>query len=119
MKINPLSELQVKQLASEQLSGTRNAKQSKAKPDEKLQKAAQEFEALFVGYLLKSMRKSIPESNLFGNGISGNMYQGMFDEKIAEAVSGKGGIGLADNLIEYLQKNLQPENPEDSEQSDR
>jgi flagellar protein FlgJ len=116
MKINALSDLQFKQLASEQLNGAA-PKPATDKSDEKIRKAAQQFEALFIAYLLKSMRKSIPESNLFGNGISGDMYRGMFDEKIAEAVSGKGGIGLADNIVEYLQKHIKPEISEDSGQN--
>jgi len=118
MKIDAVPELQIKQLAAGQAESPSSPKAVDGH-SEKLRDAAQQFEALFVGYLLKNMRKTIPESKLFGSGLSGDLYRGMFDQKIAETVAGKGGIGLADNLIEYLQRNTNSKSPEDSEQNDR
>ncbi|MFQ5705969.1 MAG: transglycosylase SLT domain-containing protein [bacterium] len=76
-----------------------------------LRKAAQNFEAFFLTQLLQTMRKSIPNSNLFGKGQSGDIYKSLFDEKIAEAVASKGGIGLADIIIEDLQRNDERQTP--------
>ncbi len=67
---------------------------------EKLKKAAQNFEAILVNQILKSMRKSIPESGLFGEGVASEFYTGMFDEHIAKAVADKGGFHLSDTIIE-------------------
>lgn len=65
----------------------------------KLQKAAEDFESLFVQQLLKQMRKSIPDSGLFGEGMAGDIYQSMFDESISKAIAGKGSFQLADTIL--------------------
>jgi soluble lytic murein transglycosylase-like protein len=65
----------------------------------KLRKAATDFESLFVQQLLKQMRKSIPDSGLFGEGMAGDIYQSMFDESIATAIAGKGSFQLADTIL--------------------
>jgi len=68
----------------------------------KLRKAAQDFESIFISQILKNMRKTIPESGLFGNGLAGEFYTSMFDENIANTIAGKGGLRIADTLIESL-----------------
>ncbi len=76
-----------------------------------LKKAAQGFEAIFIATLLRTMRRSVPESNLFGSGIAGDFYKSLFDEKIAEAVASKGGVGLADIIMENLQRDKKEQAP--------
>ena len=71
----------------------------------KLKEAAQNFEAIFINQLLSNMRKTIPESNLFGSGLSSEIYSGMFDEKMAQTIASKGGLHLSDIIIESLDKN--------------
>lgn len=66
---------------------------------EKLKKVAQDFEAILVNQILKSMRKSMPKSDLFGEGVASEFYTGMFDENIAKAVASKGGFHIADTII--------------------
>ncbi len=66
---------------------------------EKLKKVAQDFEAILVNQVLKSMRKGMPKSELFGEGVASEFYTGMFDENIAKAVASKGGFHLADTII--------------------
>ncbi len=68
----------------------------------KLKEAAQDFEAIFLTMILKNMRKSVPESGLFGTGPGADIYAGMFDENIARTVARKGGIHLSDTIIESL-----------------
>jgi len=70
-----------------------------------LKEAAQDFEAIFLTMILKNMRKSMPQSNLFGNGPGADIYSGMFDENIAKTVASKGGIHLSDTIIESLTGN--------------
>lgn len=66
---------------------------------EKLKKVAQDFEAILVNQILKSMRKSMPKSDLFGEGVASEFYTGMFDESIAKSVASKGGFHIADTII--------------------
>lgn len=63
------------------------------------EKAAKEFEAYFVAYLLKKMRDTIPKSGLMDPGAGGEIYTSLMDEKVAEGIAGSGGIGLSQLLI--------------------
>lgn len=67
-----------------------------------LKKAAQDFEAIFVGEVLKKMRRSVSESGLFGGGAASDIYTGMFDDTIAQAIASKNGFHLSDIIIKEL-----------------
>jgi flagellar protein FlgJ len=63
-------------------------------------KVAQDFEALFVGMMLKSMRSTVGKNTLTGGGHGEEAYQSMLDQEYAAAaVKRNGGLGLA-KLIE-------------------
>lgn len=69
--------------------------------------AAQGFEQIFVQYLMKSMRKAVPEGGLLGNSFASGIYQGMFDDYLSEQ-GGKGsGLGVADMLYEEIVRQKQ------------
>ncbi|OHB70074.1 MAG: hypothetical protein A2W23_08300 [Planctomycetes bacterium RBG_16_43_13] len=72
-----------------------------------LQQAAQSFEAFFVSMLLKSMRKGIIKSGLFSQSSGEEVFQGLFDDKIAETSAKRGsGFGVSDMLIKRLSKDI-------------
>ena len=75
---------------------------------EKLKKAAQNFEAIFITQILSNMRRSI-NSGLFGKGMSSDIYHSMFDENIAQAIASKNGFGLSDIIIKSLHKDIREE----------
>ena len=75
--------------------------QAKQAPDAALEKAATQFEALFLQMLLKSMRESVPQDGLFDNEAT-RTYIGMLDQQFAAGLSGKGKLGLADMLVKQL-----------------
>ena len=64
----------------------------------KLKKACREFEAIFISYILKSMRKTTQKSDLFGSGLGSDIYQQIFDEKLADAMSESGQLKIGDLL---------------------
>lgn len=66
-----------------------------------VREVADQFEALFVQMMLKSMREATEQGGLFDNDQS-KFYQGMFDKQIAMEFSGSKGIGLADMLVKQL-----------------
>lgn len=67
-----------------------------------LREVANQFEALFLQTMLKSMREASLGDPLFGNSDQHEMYQGMMDQQLAvELASGK-GVGLADMLVRQL-----------------
>lgn len=65
----------------------------------KLKKAAKDFESIIISQMLKNMRRSMPDSGMFGKGVGSDMYQSMFDETMADAMAGKGGFHLSDNIL--------------------
>lgn len=55
---------------------------------------AQQFEALFLQVVLKSMRDAIPQDGMFDSE-STRTYQGMYDQQLATMMAQRGGTGLA------------------------
>ncbi|UCH09876.1 MAG: hypothetical protein JSU61_11775 [Fidelibacterota bacterium] len=80
------------------------------KADKKLWKACQNFESLFMGYLVKSMERTLPQGTLSGSGLPDMM----FNQVMGSALSEGGGIGLAELLYRDLQAK-QPQDPSENE----
>ena len=68
----------------------------------KLRKATQEFESIFVGYLLKTMRSTIQKSDDAQESFGGDIMDGMFDMEMAKHISQKGGIGIGKMLYRQM-----------------
>jgi soluble lytic murein transglycosylase-like protein len=68
----------------------------------RLRKAVQDFEALFVGYMLKSMRQAMPQSDLFGDGFGADMMTSMMDAEMARTMTQSRSFGLAEMLYRQL-----------------
>ncbi|MDP3686856.1 MAG: rod-binding protein, partial [Sulfurimicrobium sp.] len=64
--------------------------------------AAQQFEALFLNMMLKSMREATPQDGLFDDSNT-RLYTGMLDSQLAQSLSKGKGIGLADMLVRQMQ----------------
>lgn len=59
-------------------------------------KVSQDFEGLFVGMLLKSMRSTVKENKETGSGGHGEeAFRSMLDQEYATAAVKRGGLGLA------------------------
>ncbi len=72
---------------------------------EGLAKAAKEFEAVFLNQLMKSMRATVPESELFNGGGSTKFYQQMHDAELANALaSHNGGMGITELIVRQLSR---------------
>ncbi|WP_433736646.1 flagellar assembly peptidoglycan hydrolase FlgJ [Pseudomonas putida] len=76
--------------------------------DANMRKVAQEFESLFLGEMLKSMRsatEALGKDNPM-NTPEAKQYQEMYDQQLAVSMSREGGgIGLADVLMRQMSKN--------------
>jgi flagellar protein FlgJ len=75
-----------------------------------LKAAAQQFEALFLQMVLKSMRDATPREGLFDSDQS-RMFESLLDQQMAQVLGSKsGGTGLA-AMIEkqLLQQHVEPE----------
>lgn len=60
-----------------------------------IKKAAREFESLFVGMMLKSMRETVGKDTLTGGGHGEEVYRALLDQEYAKAVAENGSLGLA------------------------
>ncbi len=76
--------------------------QAKSAPDAALDKAATQFEALFMQMMLKSMRDTVSEDGLFDSEAT-RTYMGMLDQQLASRLSGSSGLGLAGMIVKQLQ----------------
>ena len=77
---------------------------------EGLAKAAQEFEAVFLNQLLKSMRATVPENEFFNSNGPTKFYQQMYDAEMAKGLStGHTGMGIADLIIQQFESTLTAE----------
>lgn len=75
--------------------------------DAKLKEACQEFESIMLKQMVSSLRSTSFKSDLFGESKEGELFNHLFDERIAEALSQQEGIGLANLLFQQLAgKNL-------------
>ncbi|TKJ12370.1 flagellar assembly peptidoglycan hydrolase FlgJ [Halomonas sp. 15WGF] len=71
-------------------------------PEAGVQGAAQQFEALFIQMMVKSMRDATPTSGLLESRDT-TFYQSMLDQQWSQVMASR-GIGLADALVEQLQR---------------
>jgi murein DD-endopeptidase MepM/ murein hydrolase activator NlpD len=67
---------------------------------EELRQAAQAFEALFLQTLVQRMRESQLEEGFFGTGTGGAVYDGMFEQFLADELAEQGPLGIAHLLEE-------------------
>ena len=65
----------------------------------RLQKATKDFEALFLSYIVKSMRNGMPkDEDETGEGFGGEMMEGLIDTELSRHVAQSSNLGLAEML---------------------
>lgn len=60
-----------------------------------LKEACAELESLFISYLLKEMRATIPKTGLISGGRAEEIYTSMLDTEISKEMASQRGIGLS------------------------
>jgi murein DD-endopeptidase MepM/ murein hydrolase activator NlpD len=80
-----------------------SAKTGEAGGSRDIKKTAQEFESLFVTYLLKVMRETIEEANESESGSGKSIYTELFDQEFARGVAQQRGLGIGDLIIRSLE----------------
>jgi flagellar protein FlgJ len=75
---------------------------ARSSPQDGLRQASKQFEVMFMGMVLKSMRDATPPEGLFGSS-SEKMYTSMLDQQLAQNLSGR-GLGLADAMYAQLSR---------------
>ncbi|MFD1215493.1 MULTISPECIES: rod-binding protein [Microbulbifer] len=74
--------------------------------DEQLQAVAEQFEALFLNQVMKSMRDAVPRSDLIDSS-STRFYESLFDQQLSSHLAGR-GLGLAEQLVQHLSADASP-----------
>ena len=60
-----------------------------------IHKVSQDFEALFAGMMMKSMRATVGKDKLFNGGHGEEVFRSMLDQEYATAAAKRNSLGLA------------------------
>ena len=71
----------------------------------KLREAANDFEAIFVQQMLKTMRKTSLESNFIQKSEGEKYFRSMLDEHYAQLTAKSGSLGLGEIIYKQLISN--------------
>ena len=74
--------------------------------DQRLTKVARQLEGVFVQQLFKAMRETVPKDGLTDGGAGEDMFTGLLDEQMAEAVPGEWEHGVGEALVRQLRRAL-------------
>ncbi len=72
----------------------------------RLREAAKDFEAVLLELMVKEMRKNVPESPIFGEDNGRKIFEEMLDSQYVRLMVQRGGLGLADLLVQQLDPKL-------------
>lgn len=90
------------------LQGLEQLKNSAAEdPRKNLRKAAEQFEALFLQQVMKSMREATPRAGLIDNSDI-RFYESLYDQQLSQHLAGQ-GLGLAEQLVAQLSSSITAE----------
>lgn len=90
-------------------------------PANELRQAAEEFEAVFLGEMLRPMFEGIDTDGLGGGGMGEEIFRPMLVERYAEAIAHAGGVGIADSVVREMMRlqEMTAAIPEDADGADR
>ncbi len=72
----------------------------------RLKSACQDFEAMFLANMLKSMRKTVEKTNLFGSDSGEETFQEMMDNEVSKAAAKTSSMGIADMMYRQVTNDL-------------
>ncbi|MBN2158255.1 MAG: rod-binding protein [Spirochaetes bacterium] len=87
-----------------QLENSSQIKSSKT--DRRLWDACIEMESLFVGKMLKEMRKTVPKSGWINGGFAEEIFEDMLYDEYAMSLSRNSNLGLAKMLYDQLSRKV-------------
>jgi flagellar protein FlgJ len=67
-----------------------------------IKQSAEDFESLFLGIVLKSMRDTVQKSGLLDGGNAEDIYRSMLDDEYTKSMAAQRHTGLADNIEQFL-----------------
>jgi len=101
MKVPPLSPPNP---YGQKVDGAGPVKKSRADVDPQIREAAEGLEAMFVNNMLTAMRGTVQESEFSLENPATKIYRGMLDSEVAGQIARNNSVGLADQIIAYLEQ---------------
>lgn len=89
-------------IRSTQTTQVSEVSQAKLPVSQDPKQAAQQFEALLVQEMLKSMWATVPQGELLSGSHEEKMYRDMLNEAVADSISKGRGIGIKDVIAKDL-----------------
>ncbi|RMD89037.1 MAG: hypothetical protein D6807_04540 [Alphaproteobacteria bacterium] len=65
-------------------------------------KAAEDFEAVFIGQMLRPMFEGLSTDGLFGGGHAEEIYRSLLIDEMGKSIAKNGGVGIADAVYREL-----------------
>ena len=104
MEVNAIPNAALPQVEP-QLPAALKARRQNGGDPAQAKKVAQDFEAMFVGMMLKSMRETVGKDKLTGGGHGEETFRSLLDQEYATTAARSGGIGLAATIEKELTRN--------------
>jgi peptidoglycan hydrolase FlgJ len=108
--MTPLEKLPAGAGLARSSAASQNADANTSLQNRKLRRQCQEFEAILVQNMFKSMRQTVPDGGLFEKDTSHDIFQDLMDTEMSRDLSTSQGVGIADAL--YRQLKIDPTKPE-------
>lgn len=102
MKVSPLSPPLNR--PGQAFDAPKVAKRSREDVDPQIRAAAEGLEAMFLNTMLTAMRGTVQESEYSLENPATKIYRGMLDQEVASQTARNNSVGLADQIIAYLEQ---------------
>ncbi len=73
-----------------------------AKPNAKIEKSAQEFEAMFMGEMTTIMFEGVGDDPMFGGGNGEKMFRSLLTQEYGKAMAAGTGTGIATEMKKMM-----------------
>ena len=90
------------------LQGLKGRAREDGQSEPALRAAAQQFESMFLQEMMRTMRQATIKGDLLESHAL-ETFEGMFDKEVAMQMAKRGGMGLADMLVQQMKKHLPAE----------
>jgi flagellar protein FlgJ len=87
------------------LQGLKGRAREDGQSETALRAAAQQFESMFLQEIMRTMRQATIKGDLLESHAL-ETFEGMFDKEVAMQMAKRGGMGLADMLVQQMKKYL-------------
>ncbi len=96
-------------LHSQRMENLPQGEEKMTENEQALKQAARDFEAIFYHQLFRSMRSTVPESELIHGGMAEDVFEEMLDYELAQMATAEKEGGLAEMIYQQYRPLLPEE----------